>query len=200
MIRNVDETPLTDGELVLQAIAGQREAFLEIYHRHHAGIFRFARAMTGSTAAAEDVTQEVFLALLRELTRFDAARGSLATYLYAIARNMSRQRLRKDRRFVTLDDPPDGETPAGDDPAVTMLQSETVTRVRRFIQRLSSRYREVLILCDLQGVTYEEASRILNTPVGTVRSRLHRARMQLAERLANAERRPVPIVQEKRNA
>ena len=77
-----------------------------IYQRHHGGIYRFARAMTGSTTAAEDVTQgEVFLFLLQKLDRFDAARGSLATFLYAVARNMSRHRLRKERRFVALDDP-----------------------------------------------------------------------------------------------
>ena len=179
----IGDAPLADGDLVQLAIAGDRDAFLSIYQRHHEGIFRFARAMTGSTACAEDVAQEVFLLFLRELQRFDPARGSLATYLFAIARNVSRHRLRKERRFVSLDRPEDRPS-SGTDPVASMVASETVTRVRLYIRALPSRYREVLILCDLQGLTYEEAARVLNAPVGTIRSRLHRARMRLGERLA----------------
>jgi RNA polymerase sigma-70 factor (ECF subfamily) len=177
------DAPLADSDLAQRAIAGDRDAFLSIYQRHHEGIFRFARAMTGSAASAEDVAQEVFLLFLRELQRFDPARGSLATYLFAIARNVSRHRLRKERRFVSLDRPEDRASP-GADPVASMVASETVARVRLFIRALPSRYREVLILCDLQGLTYEETARVLNAPVGTIRSRLHRARMRLAERLA----------------
>jgi RNA polymerase sigma-70 factor, ECF subfamily len=184
----IGDAPLTDGDLVQRAIAGDRDAFLAIYQRHHAGIFRFARAMTGSMAIAEDVVQDVFLVFLRELQRFDPARGSLATYLFAIARNVSRHRLRKERRFVALDRPEERQS-SGADPVASMVASETVTRVRLLIRALPSRYREVLILCDLQGLTYEETARVLNTPVGTIRSRLHRARMRLAERLAMADRR-----------
>jgi RNA polymerase sigma-70 factor, ECF subfamily len=179
----IGDASLADGDLAQRAIAGDRDAFLSIYQRHHEGIFRFARAMTGSTASAEDVAQEVFLLFLRELQRFDPARGSLATYLFAIARNVSRHRLRRERRFVSLDRPEDRAS-SGADPVALMVASETVARVRLFIRALPSRYREVLILCDLQGLTYEETARVLNAPVGTVRSRLHRARMRLAERLA----------------
>jgi RNA polymerase sigma-70 factor (ECF subfamily) len=200
VITTADAERLSDDDLVRRAVAGERDAVLMIYQRHHGGIYRFARAMTGSTTAAEDVTQEVFLFLLQKLDRFDAARGSLGTFLYAVARNMSRHRLRKERRFVALDDPAGRESPPGDDPVSAMMASETVTRVRRLILTLSSRYREVLILCDLQGVTYEEASRILSTPIGTVRSRLHRARAQLGERLAQPHGRAASLGQGKRHA
>lgn len=200
VITTADAARPSDDDLVRRAVAGERDAFLMIYQRHHGGIYRFARAMTGSTTAAEDVTQDVFLFVLQKLDRFDAARGSLATFLYAVARNMSRHRLRKERRFVALDDPAERESPPGDDPASAMMTSETVTRVRRLILTLSSRYREVLILCDLQGVTYEEASRILSTPIGTVRSRLHRARAQLGERLAQPHGRVASVGQGKHHA
>jgi RNA polymerase sigma-70 factor, ECF subfamily len=182
----IGEAAAADGALVGRAIAGDRDAFQSIYQQHHQGIFRFARAMTGSTASAEDVAQEVFLLFLRELQRFDPARGSLATYLFGIARNVSRHRLRKERRFVSLDRPEDRAT-SGADPVASMVAAERVTRVRLFIRALPSRYREVLILCDLQGLTYEETARVLNTPVGTVRSRLHRARARLGDRLAMTE-------------
>jgi RNA polymerase sigma-70 factor, ECF subfamily len=131
------DAPLTDGDLVQRAIAGDRDAFLAIYQRHNAGIFRFARAMTGSMVIAEDVVQDVFLVFLRELHRFDPARGSLATYLFAIARNVSRHRLRKERRFVALDRPEDRRA-SGADPVASMVASEMATRVRLLIRALPS--------------------------------------------------------------
>jgi RNA polymerase sigma-70 factor (ECF subfamily) len=181
------EQPPEDGELLAKAAAGEREAFVAIYRRYHGGIYRFARSMTGSTAIAEDVTQEVFLALMRDITRYDPERAPLGTYLYAIARNVTRYRLRKERRFVVLDVGAVDEPRASDDPEQAMMRSQTVKKVRAYIMGLSSRYREVLILCDLNGLSYEEASAILNTRIGTVRSRLHRARKQLAERIARAD-------------
>ena len=195
MTRAAGEPSPSDAECLARAAAGDRDAFVTIYHRYHAGIYRFARSMTGSTALAEDVTQEVFLVLMRELERYDPARGPLGTYLYAIARNVSRHRLRKERRFVGLEFPIAKEPRATDDPAHALMRSQTVARVRLFISGLSPRYREVLILCDLHGLSYEEASAVLNTRVGTVRSRLHRARKYLAERLVHADRRQAPITQ-----
>ena len=129
--------------------------------------------MTGSTTLAEDVTQEVFLELIRTLHRYDATRGSLSTYLYAIARNISRHRLRRERRFVGLEIHPGGEPESTDDPSGPLTRSQTVARVRLFVRGLSSRYREVLVLCDLQGMSYEQAAAVIDKPVGTVRSRLH---------------------------
>lgn len=188
------EPTLPDGELVARAVAGDRDAFSAIYERYHAGVFRFARAMTASTVIAEDVTQEVFLAFMRALHRYDAERGSLSTYLYAIARNISRYRLRVERRFVGFD-PDVNEPRSTDDAASQMSQTQTVARVRAMIRALPSRYREVLILCDLQGLTYEEAARAVDAPIGTVRSRLHRARQQLAQRVTQADA-PAPYLGE----
>ena len=172
-----------DAELVARARAGDREAFAAIYHRHHAGIYRFARAMTGSTAMAEDVTQEVFVALIGEFERYDPSRAGLGTYLYAIARNMCRYKLRRERRFVALEIATAKLPSTTDDPSRAMMQTQAAAKVRIFITGLSLRYREVLILCDLQELSYEQASVVLNVPVGTVRSRLHRARRLLADRL-----------------
>jgi len=143
--------------------------------------------MTGSTAAAEDVTQEVFLALMQGLDRFDEGRGALSTYLFGVARNVSRHRLRKDIRLVGQDHQREGELQdPDDDPAQAAIRLESAARVRRHIRGLSSRYREVLILCDLEELSYQDAARVLGTRVGTVRSRLHRARQMLAERLMSS--------------
>ena len=143
--------------------------------------------MTGSTATAEDVTQEVFLAFMQGLDRFDEGRGSLSTYLYGVARNVSRHRLRKEVRLVGENSPHEGELrDPHDDPAQVAIRLESAEHVRRYIRGLSSRYREVLILCDLEELSYEDAARVLNTRVGTVRSRLHRARQMLAARLMSS--------------
>lgn len=143
--------------------------------------------MTGSIAAAEDVTQEVFLAFMQGLDKFDEGRGALSTYLFGFARNISRHRLRREIRFVGPDKERETESqdPA-DDPAQVAVRIESARRVRRLIRGLSSRYREVLILCDLEELSYQDAATILGTRVGTVRSRLHRARQMLAERLISS--------------
>jgi RNA polymerase sigma-70 factor (ECF subfamily) len=180
-------TDRTDADLVAAAAAGDRDAFAALYLRHHLGVYRFARTMTGSTTAAEDVTQEVFLAFMQGPDRFDESRGALSTYLFGVARNVSRHRLRKEIRLVAQDDQREGKLQdPDDDPAQVAIRHESSARVRRYIRGLSSRYREVVILCDLEELTYEDAAKVLGTRVGTVRSRLHRARQMLAERLMSA--------------
>ena len=184
--------PHSDEGLVVRARAGEREAFAAIYHRYHVGIYHFARAMTGSTTLAEDVTQEVFLELLRTLDRYDSRRGALSTYLYGITRNVCRHKLRRERRFVGFD-LGTGEPESADDPSDPVLRSQTVARVRAFIKALPEPYREVLVLCDLQGMSYDAAAAVVDAPVGTIRSRLHRARQQLAERITQADEQPASI-------
>src|SRR5215510_6716365 len=97
----VNET--SDADLIRRAMTGQREAFAEIYRRYHTAVYRFARMMSGSRAIAEDVTQETFTSLLRDLPRYAPERAALPTYLYGVARNLTRTRLRRERRFVGLD-------------------------------------------------------------------------------------------------
>src|ERR671913_467606 len=86
-----------DVELVRRAAAGDREAFAVIYERHRAVVYRFARLMSGSDATADDVTQEVFVTLIRTLSSYEPQRAALLPYLYGIARNVTRNRLRRDR-------------------------------------------------------------------------------------------------------
>jgi RNA polymerase sigma-70 factor (ECF subfamily) len=138
---------------------------------------------------AEDVTQEVFVMLMRDLGRYEPQRAGLATYLYGVTRNMIRKRLRREQRFVALDDASvEGSQPgAADDPSAALTRSQDVIRLKKAIAALPPRYRELVILCDLHGLSYPEAARVIDAPVGTVRSRLHRARAMLAERLRNRD-------------
>jgi RNA polymerase sigma-70 factor, ECF subfamily len=187
---------LADPDLVERAREGDRGAFEAIYCRYQAIVYRFARSMTGSAAIAEDVTQEVFVALMCDLARYDPERARLSTYLYGVARNVSRARLRREPRVVNLDDLfSNGFEPLSpDDPSDALARSQELLRLRQAIIRLPSRYREVVILCALHELSYTEAAEVIGLPVSTVRSRLHRGRTLLAERLRSSQAADARIV------
>jgi RNA polymerase sigma-70 factor (ECF subfamily) len=156
--------------------SGDEEAFTTLYRQRQGAIYRFALQMTGNVVIAEDVTQEVFMALLNKTAKFDAARGTLASFLYGIARNMVLRRLEKTAEL---------EDYAGtDDLLEDLTRRETIENVRRAVLSLPTTYREAVVLCDLQDTSYEEAALALDCPVGTVRSRLNRGRSMLAQKLA----------------
>lgn len=190
---STDSLEPSDSELIARAQTGEREAFAMLYRRHQAVVYRFARAMTRSDTMAEDVVQEVFLGFMRQLGRYDASRAVLTTYLFGVARNISRHRMRGLRRLTSLDAA--GDPVSMDDPAARVAQSDQVRHVRAGIAALPMRYREVILLCDIHDLSYVDAAAALRVPLGTVRSRLHRARQQLLERLQRRETRtslPVP--------
>jgi RNA polymerase sigma-70 factor (ECF subfamily) len=183
----------TDDELLLRMQSGDEEAFLALYRRRQAGLFRFALHMSGSLPVAEDVTQEVFLALLREGCGYDPDRGTLSGYLYGIARKLVLRQLERGRPEVALDTDSDDflqpELAVLDDPLLDLTRQEGIDALRRAVQALPRRYREVVVLCDLEEVDYADAAVALGCPIGTVRSRLHRARGLLLEKL-HQERNP----------
>ena len=183
----------TDDTLLLRLKNGDEEAFLILYRRRQAGLFRFALHMSGSMPVAEDVTQEVFLALLREDCGYDPDRGTLSGYLFGIARKLVLRQLERGRSNVALDtdseDFAQPELAIVDDPLLDLTRREGIDALRRAVQALPRRYREVVVLCDLEEVDYADAAVALGCPIGTVRSRLHRARGLLLEKL-HQERNP----------
>jgi RNA polymerase sigma factor (sigma-70 family) len=176
----------SDAALVRRAAAGDRDAFAAIYERHRTVVYRFARLMSGSDATAEDVTQEVFVTLIHTLPTYEPQRAGLLTYLYGVARNVTRNRLRRERRFVALDTAAEPASARADDPHDAASRAQERALLRRAILALPSRYREAIVLSDVHGLAYAEAARILHVPVGTVRSRLSRGRQMLAIRLGAA--------------
>ena len=168
----------SDPELVAQMLQGSEESFTALYRRRQPGVFRFALQMTGSAAIADDVTQETFLILLRQGGRYDASRGTVASFLYGIARKQVLKRMENN---------PCAEEVEQADSAASVLdeltRQETVEQVRNAVLRLPTQYREVIVLCDLQEVSYEDAAAILECPLGTVRSRLSRGREMLRRKL-----------------
>jgi len=172
----------SDRDLLRGVKAGDEEAFSLLYRRWQGPVYRFALRMSGSPPLAEDVTQEVFMALLRRSDGYDPSRGELSSYLHGIARNMARRRLERERGLQPL-----GDEAGGDDPMADLARRERADLVWDGILTLPLHYREAVVLCDLQGLSYEEAASALGCAVGTVRSRLHRGREQLAQRLRSAQ-------------
>ena len=186
---------VSDADLMERTAGGDREAFAAIYRRHGATVYRFARLMTGCPAAAEDIVQEAFLSLMRDAARYDPGRASLATYLYGVARKQTRRRLLRDRRFVALDGEHRRPSPdAAGDVGRDLERQDDLDRLRRAVLALPSRYREVIVMCELQDVSYADAAAALGCPLGTVRSRLHRAKALLGEKIHRAGRAVEPVM------
>ena len=180
--------PETDDELLMRMRSGDEQAFVALYRRRQAAIYRFALHMSGSATVAEDATQEVFLALIREQCGFDPQRGTLSGYLFGIVRKLVLRHMERGRPDVALET--DLESSAlpqlmvDDDPLADLIDREGIEALRRSVLALPRRYREVVVLCDLEEVDYGEAALVLGCPIGTVRSRLHRARALLLEKLS----------------
>lgn len=192
-LRMTQKNDLSDNELLRLMLGGDEDALAQLYRRRQAGVYRFALQMSGSKSIAEDVTQEVFLFLMRDGHVFDPARGAVSAFLLGVARNHVLRRLRVEQLLSPLADDYEEEgavfSDNGNDvcPLEDLTRAETIEAVRKAILSLPAKYREVVVLCELQDVSYVEAAEILGCAIGTVRSRLHRARALLLTKLRPSE-------------
>jgi RNA polymerase sigma-70 factor, ECF subfamily len=157
------------------------EAFRRAFQEHKDAVYAFVFRLTGSTTAAEDLTQDCFLELFRKPQRFDPVRGSLRSFLLGIARNLALKRWRRQYRFQSIED----EGPA--------LRTEDVPldaglAVAAAMNALSPLQREAIVLFEYEGLTLEEIGSVTGTEAGVVKSRLYRARENLRESLAPLRR------------
>jgi len=189
----VSSTPTTDrvpdDELVRRTAAGDADAFGALYRRRRPDVYRFALHMTADEAVAEDVVQDAFMTVMRDAGRFDSGRGAVTPWLCGIAKNHLRQRLARDRRLEPLahDEEPTAATSAQEPETLGgLIRAEQLEWLRRAVLSLPLRYREVVVLCDLEELSYQDAADSLSCAVGTVRSRLHRGRALLAAKLTAA--------------
>jgi RNA polymerase sigma-70 factor (ECF subfamily) len=168
---------LSDEELYRRMKKGDRQAVAELYERREPGLYRYALYVSGSHIIAEEVAHEAFLRLIGPDLQFDARRGSLEAYLYGVARNLIRV-MQRHRTAEQSEDPAVEPDVVGD-----LIRNERIAALHAALKDLPGQYRDAVVLCDLEERSYEEAARLMGCPMGTVRSRLHRARMLLAARL-----------------
>ena len=170
----------SDPILLERAARGDEDAFTVLYRRRSAAVYRFALGMTGSREAAEEVVQETFMALIERPQGYDPQRGELASYLYGIARNQGL------RQFRQLNTSVETDAEVAEPPAIldALEARERVETLRRAVLALPEVYREAVVLCDLEEFSYTDAADALGIAVGTLRSRLHRGRALLVQKLA----------------
>lgn len=175
---------MDDAGLLERARKGDESAFSELFARHQRPIYHYAARMCGPDAG-DDVVQETFLAVLRQAGRFDPARGTVAGYLFGIARHLVIKRLASNYGPFALEAPDENAVASPDEtPLDALTRAETIDEVRAAVHALPPVYREAVVLCELQGMDYAAAAAIMQCPIGTVRSRLHRGRALLTSRLA----------------
>ncbi len=182
---NYSETAVSDDDqLIDQALRGQSEAFGQLVLKYQDRLFNTVFHVVGHAEDARDIVQE---ALVQAFLKLDSFRRESAfyTWLYRIALNLAASHQRRRRPAASLDglretgnmEPADDE----DDPAESLERQERCRQVRRAIAQLADEYRSVLVLREIDGCRYETIAEVLDLPLNTVRSRLHRARLQLKE-------------------
>jgi RNA polymerase sigma-70 factor (ECF subfamily) len=184
----------SDAHLVSRALEGELPAFERLVSRYQNKIVGYAARMLSDTDEAEDVAQEVFIKAYRSL---DSFRGDamFSTWLYRITTNLCIDRLRAKKRrpqqAYSLDEPYDKEDDKGGreiadfsaEPTREVEREELRRRVREVMAEMPEKMRTILIMCDMQGMAYEEIAKVLDCPLGTVKSRLFHARADLGRRL-----------------
>jgi RNA polymerase sigma-70 factor (ECF subfamily) len=189
--------PERDEDLILRYLQGEAQAFAVLVTRHESRVFNVALRVLGDPDDARDATQDTFLTVVRKLSQF---RGDAAftTWLHRVTVNACYDILRKRRRQPMLRLVPEGDEPTPDfGPPVEDHADATIGSidVARALQQIPEEYRVVLVLADVQDLPYEEISRVLDVPIGTVKSRVHRGRIALGRALGLSEgpsREPAP--------
>jgi len=179
-----------DSEYMARLASGDANAVRELYQRHGRALLRFSSAMCRSRQAAEDMVHDTFVALMREPCSFDPALGTVFGYLCGVLRHRVSRHFRQQRRWVALDmenDSSSAHAVEQSGPVEEIARSEITAAFRRAMLELPLQHREVIALCDLEELPYATVAGILDCPIGTVRSRLHRARALLTIRLASLE-------------
>jgi RNA polymerase sigma-70 factor (ECF subfamily) len=179
---------MDERELILRSQDGDGEAFGVLVERYKGKVFSLAYGFTRDRAAADDLAQEVFIKAYFSLPRF-RARSEFGTWLYRIAVNHAKDYMRKNRsrlRDISLEDVGEQRLASAEKSQDDVRdEEERRALVLSALERLPEKYRVILTLRDIEGMSYEDISRILDLSPGTVDSRLHRARQKLRQRLTS---------------
>lgn len=185
-----DEAQLDDKQLIAMSLEGDSAAFGQLVRKYQNRLYNTLVHIVGCREQAEDVAQDAFVQAYVKLSTFQG-NSAFYTWLYRIAFNTAISHRRRKKVEVSVDQVREqaGEEPidAGDAPGDRLEREEKVGMVRRALDALSEEHRSILVLREMDGCCYETISDILELPIGTVRSRLHRARLQLRDQLINEE-------------
>ena len=169
-----DGKPVQEPELIRRSKSGNREAFGQLVSRYQVPVYRVVRGILGSPSESEDVAQEVFLKAYANLAKFRGESGFF-TWLYRIAVNEA-LRSRKRRAFANADALPEVEAPPQ---APVEEDAPTLATLEKLLRKLSDEFRSIVVLRDIEGLSYADIAETLEIPIGTVESRLFRARQEL---------------------
>ena len=161
---------------------GDESAFAAAFAEHRGAVHRYATQM-GGAMGADDVVQETFLTVIRQLDRNDASRGPLRAYLLGIARNLMLKRMAMRPPDTPFEPPDEPIAVQQESPLEQLTRAEAIALVRMAICTLPEPYREVVVLCEMDELEYADAAAVIGCPIGTVRSRLHRAKALLMQKL-----------------
>lgn len=182
-----------DRRLIAECLAGKREAFGELVSRYQGRLYNAAVRLVDNPEDAADVVQDAFLNAYQSLHSFKGD-AEFFTWLYRIAFNTAITLKRKRRAVISLNPSPNGEHGLEPDdpseyirPGAALERSEAELLLQTALNRLSHEHREVLILKDIEGLKYEAIAEVLSVPIGTIRSRLHRARLELRDLLQHGD-------------
>ncbi|MCS7202188.1 MAG: sigma-70 family RNA polymerase sigma factor [Dictyoglomus sp.] len=186
-----EKTNLSDKALISLIKSGDREAFNILVKRYEKKVFNILYLQLGPISDLEDLAQEVFIKIFKNINKF-RGEAQFSTWLYRIVLNLSYDYKRKNKNIFSLDENIDYESEetfenilptSEEDPEKVLERLEVQRKIRDAIKGLSKEYQEVIILREFEGLSYEEIAKVLNCPVGTVESRLFRAREELRKKL-----------------
>ena len=190
---------LTDMDILSEVSAGKVDAYGKIVGRYHGRLYNFIYRFVGDRETAEDIVQETFLRAFRKRDEYRAI-ANFSTWLFTIAGNLAKSELRRRKRWRMISAERDEETDTGMElpdesarPDKVAESSIADVQIQNAINSLPNNYRQVILLRDVEGMSYQEISEIVDCPVGTVKSRVNRARLKLQQKL-KSEGRDVGLV------
>ncbi len=185
---------LTDVEILAEVAAGDIDAYGKIVDRYRGRLYNFVFRFVGDRETAEDVVQETFLRAFRKRTEYRAI-ANFSTWLFTIAGNLAKSELRRRKRWRLFSLHRDEESDTGLDLPDESFRPDKMAEssmadglIQQAISSLPDNYRQVILLRDVEGLSYQEISDVVRCPVGTVKSRVNRARLKLQQKLRNEGR------------
>ena len=185
---------LSDMDILAEVSSGNIDAYGKIVGRYNGRLYNFIYRFVGDRETAEDIVQETFLRAFRKRTEYRAI-ANFSTWLFTIAGNLAKSELRRRKRWRMFSLERDEETDTGMElpdesarPDKVAESSLADVQIQQAIASLPDNYKQVILLRDVQGMSYQEISEIVDCPVGTVKSRVNRARLKLQQKLKSEGR------------